>query len=194
MILSPFGRRENVANDSEGIGHHDTCAYPLKTPEENELHHVAAEAAEERAHYEDCYSADIEPLAAIHIRQLAGNRNGDGGSDNVGCGYPGVLGESTEVDDNSGHGGTHNRLVQGTQEHSQQHAGQCDEHLSPGQSVDANPLGCYIIVICLLFWHVVIYIADVSGSVANVSNPQNRIKDNDTTKLVDKLGAVLEET
>ena len=111
------------------------------------MRHAIAEAAEERAHYEDSYSANIEPLAAVHIGQLAGDWYGYSGGDYVGCGYPGVLGESAQVDDDSGHGSAHDCLVQRAQEHSQQHTGQCDDYLSSGQGADANPLGCYIIVI-----------------------------------------------
>jgi hypothetical protein len=38
--------------------------------------------------------------------------------------------------------------------------------LSSGQGADTNPLGRYIIVICLLFGHVFIYIADVGELIA----------------------------
>jgi hypothetical protein len=57
------------------------------------------------------------------------------------------MGESAEVGDNSGQGGAHNCLVQRAQEHGQQDTDHGDDYFSSGQGVNANPLGCYIIVI-----------------------------------------------
>jgi hypothetical protein len=76
------------------------------------------------------------------------------------------LGESAEVGDDFRHGSADDCLVQRAQEHSQQHTGQRDDYFSSGQGANAHPLHCYIIIICLLFCHVFIYITDVGELIA----------------------------
>lgn len=70
--------REEVADDSEGVGHDDTAADTLEGAEVDELVDVLSGSAEERAESKDSHTNKEERATAVEIGDFTGDGDGDG--------------------------------------------------------------------------------------------------------------------
>ena len=114
---------EDVGEDREDGGEEDASEQALGRPEDDQLGHVLAEAAEPAHDHEAGHPDEDEGLAAEEVAELARDRHRHGRGDQVGGGDPGVFVEAVEVGDDARHRGADDGLVERGQEQGQHHTG-----------------------------------------------------------------------
>jgi hypothetical protein len=109
----------------------------LEGPEGDQLAHVLGQAAQGRAGQKDHDRGQEDRLAAIEVADLAPERRGGGGGEQVGGDHPGQVVEAAQVADDRGQGGGDDRLIEGAQQHREQEPAKGEQNLA-----SAEPCGC----------------------------------------------------
>ncbi len=137
LVLGALGGREDVGNDGKGHRGQRGGPEPLQAPEDDQLHHAAAEevaeprltghAAQGRADQKDDDAEQENRLAAVDVRELAVDRHHGGAGQQVSGGDPRVKVEAVEVGDDARQRGGDDGLVQRRQKQAQQGADQNED-------------------------------------------------------------------
>ena len=123
LVLAALARRDDVADDREGDDHQAACPEALQRAEADQLRHRLRETAEHRAEQEDDDRALEHPLAPVQITELAVERAGDRGREEVGGDHPGQVGDAAQVADDRRERRRDDRLVERReQQHEHQRA------------------------------------------------------------------------
>ena len=124
LVLAALGRREDVADDGQRDREQRAGAQPLQPAEGEELPHLLADAAQQRADEEDADADDEDRPPAEDVGQLAVQRPRDGGRQQVRGEGPDVDAVAAQVADDDRQRGADDRLVEGREEDAEQHRAQ----------------------------------------------------------------------
>ncbi len=128
-VAAPFARRDNIADDRLGSDHEPTSSNALEGPECDQLEHRGAQPGEDGANEEDDDGGLEEALATVEVPELAPQRSGGRGGEQVSGHHPGQVRKPVQVTGDGRQRGGDDGLVQRGQHHSQQEA--ADDHQHP---------------------------------------------------------------
>nr|WP_193318990.1 hypothetical protein [Nonomuraea phyllanthi] len=111
--------RDQVADDRHVEDHEAARPDALQGAEGDELAHRLREPAQGRPGDEHDDGRQVEVLAAVHVAELAVEGRGDGGRQRERGDQPRHAVEAVQLAHDGRHGGRHDRLVDGGQEHGQ---------------------------------------------------------------------------
>ena len=131
-VAAPLPGGHQVAHDAEAQGVEPAAPDALHQPADHERHHRGGQPAHQRADQED-HDGGLEHAApAVEIADLAPQRGGGGGREQVAHDHPRQVLEAAQVGDDGGQGGGHDRLVDGGDEHADHQARQRQHDLAMG--------------------------------------------------------------
>ena len=138
LDAAALGGREDLRDDGEdGRGQH-AAGQALQAAEDDQLGHVLAQAAQRRGQHEQRRAAEQEQLAAVHVRQLAGDRHDRRAGQQVGRGDPGVVLEAVQLGDDARHRRADDGLVERRQQQAQHQARDGQDQVAARQRVEAG--------------------------------------------------------
>ncbi len=117
LVLGPLAGGEHVADDGQRQRHQATGAQALDGAETGQHQHGGREAGQERSEDEHADADQEQRASSENVGQLAVQRCGDGGRDQVSGGDPSLLIQAIEIVADGANRGTDDRLVQRRQEH-----------------------------------------------------------------------------
>ena len=121
LVLAALARWDHIADHGEGHDDQTARSQALHGPKADQLGHVLAEAAERGADQEDHDRGLEHELAAVEIAELAVERAGDRGAEQIRGDDPREVGDAAEVADDGRQRGRDDRLVErGEQQHEHQ--------------------------------------------------------------------------
>ena len=123
----------DVTDDRQRQREQPARAQALDRPERRQLVHRVGERARHRADHEDRDRGEEQRLAPEQVRQLAVERRGDRGRDQVRRGGPGLQAQAVEVVGDGPDGRADDRLVERGQEHADHQTGEDRQDLPVGQ-------------------------------------------------------------
>ena len=119
LHASALRRSEDVTHDGECRGLHRAAAETLQRARRNQRMNATGKPAQNTREQEQRDTEQHHGLSAIQVRELAEDRNADGGDQDV-CGEnPGIQTDATQLADDGGHGGRDDRHLHRTHEHGQ---------------------------------------------------------------------------
>lgn len=122
-IAAPFARAHDLADDGLRSDHQPAAAGPLDHPVDEELGNRLREPAQHGADHEYADPGDEQRPAAEPVAQLAVQRHDDGCGDEV-CGdHRRHLFQTPELPGNGRQRRSHDRLIEGAEEHHQHQPG-----------------------------------------------------------------------
>ena len=149
LVAGALPRLEQVTDDRHTVRHHGAAADALDASEQDELEHLLRSAGRRRedgveprlacgpgergSREEERDAAQVEPLAAVEVRQLADDRDSDGRGERVDGEHPRQQRHSAKLADDVGHGGADDGGVERSEQHRQEHARQDGEFAAVGQ-------------------------------------------------------------
>jgi hypothetical protein len=111
LNAAALSRRKDLRDDRKDGRREHTTGQPLQSAKDDELGHVLAETAQGGGQDEHGRAAEQEELAAVHVRQLAGDRHDGRAGEQIGGGDPGVVLKTLQLGDDARHGRADDGLV-----------------------------------------------------------------------------------
>ena len=133
QIAAALARGDDVGDDGHGQRHHAARAQALEGPEGDQLAHVLGQTTQGRAGQKGHDRGQEDRLATIEVADLAPDRRGGGGGEQVSGDHPGQVVEATEVADDGGQSGRNDGLIEGAQQHREQEPAKCEQNLAPAE-------------------------------------------------------------
>ncbi len=130
LVLAPLAGRDDVADDGERDDHQAARTEPLQRAESDQLRHRLREAAERRPDEEDHDRRLQHAFAPVEVAELAVERAGDRGGEQVRRHDPGEVRDAAEVADDRRERRRDDRLVERREEQ--------DEHQRREDGADAR--------------------------------------------------------
>ena len=137
-VLAALARRHDVAERRHRADHQAAGPQALDGAEGDQLVHGLRQAGQRRAGQEDDDRGDEELLPPVHVAELAVERRGDRGREDVGRHHPGQVRDPAQVTHDPRQRGAHDEVVQHGQQDRHQQPGQHDHHLARGQELPAR--------------------------------------------------------
>ena len=121
LVAAAVPKRDDLS-DQRGGRHHDrAAANALQCARCDQHRHRLAQPAQHRTDEEECDRRLEDGLAAEQVPELADDRRDDGRGQQIACDDPGLVAGPAEVGDDGRKCGGHDGLVQGSQQHAEQH-------------------------------------------------------------------------
>ncbi len=139
-VTPALARRHDVAQGGHRADHQPAGAQALDGPEGDQLGHRLRQAGQRRPDQEDHDREDEELLPPVHVAELAVERRGDQGREDVGGHHPGQVRHPAEVADDPRQRGAHDQVVEHGQQDGEQQPGQYDHHLARREELPAARL------------------------------------------------------
>ena len=139
-VLPALARSHDVAERRHRADHQPAGPQALQRAERDELRHRLRQAGQRRADEEDDDRGDEELLPPVHVAELAVERRGDRGREDVGGHHPGQVRDPAEVAHDPRQRGAHDEVVEHGQQDRQQQPGQHDHHLARREELPARPV------------------------------------------------------
>ena len=136
-VAAALPGRHDVAEGRHRADHQPAGPEALQRAERDELGHGLRQAGQRRTDQEDDDRDDEESLPPVHVAELAVERRGDGGRENVGGHDPGQVRHAAEVADDPRQRGAHDQVVEHGQQDGEQQPGQYDHHLARREELPA---------------------------------------------------------
>ena len=140
-VAAAFAGRDDVADDGLRADHQAAAAQALHRAERDEHDHGRAQAGQDRADQEDDDRGLEEDLPAVLVAQLAPQRGGHRGGEQVGGDDPGDVGAALEVTDDRRQRRGHDRLVERGEQHAEHERADDEQDAAaaePGQGAVAG--------------------------------------------------------
>ena len=137
-VAAALARRHDVAERRHRADHQPAGPQPLDGAERDQLRHGLRQAGQRRADQEDDDRGDEELLPPVHVAELAVERRGDRGREDVGRHHPGQVRDPAQVAHDPRQRGAHDEVVEHGQQDRHQQPGQHDEHLARGEELPAR--------------------------------------------------------
>ena len=134
LVAAPLGRAEQVTDDGQRDREQRAGTEALQAAEDDQLLHRLAQAGQGGADQEDGDPEHQERLAAEQVGQLAVERDGDRGREQVDRDDPRVQLVAVQIGDDLGQGGADDGLVERAEEQREQHGAEDLELLPMAQS------------------------------------------------------------
>ena len=127
LVAAAVPGRDDVGDDRLRARQQAAAADALHRAEHDQLEHGLGQPAQRRPDEEDDDRGLEEHLAPVQVAQLAPQRRGHGGRQQVGGHHPRQVGQPVQVAGDRGQRGRHDRLVQRGQQHPEQQRADDDQ-------------------------------------------------------------------
>src|SRR5262249_52352219 len=127
LVTAAVPGRDDVGDDRLRAGQQAAAADSLHRAEGDQLEYGVGQAGNRRPDEEDDDRGFKERLAPVQVTELAPQRRGYGGGQQVGGDHPRQVGQPVQVTGDRGQRGRHDRLVERRQQHPQQQRADDDE-------------------------------------------------------------------